>query len=166
MAAKTLLGEEEYLAMGFDNPEPDYVDGVLVERAMPNSSHSRVQRKILIALRPWDDAGTLISCIEIRLRVAAGRFRVADLAYFTAAPTAEIPTEPPYAVIEIVSPGDRHDEIVTKLDDYERAGLRFIFLADPPSRRLSLYREGSLLAVPFLEMPDFGVKIAAELLFT
>jgi Uma2 family endonuclease len=132
---------------------------------MPNDTHSRIHTNIFMAFMPWASSGRLAARSEIRLRVAAGRFRVADIAYFTSSPTAEIPTEPPYAVFEIVSPGDRHDEIVAKLDDYERAGVRFIFLADPPSRKLSLYREGSLLAVPFLEMPDFGLKIPSEQLF-
>ena len=165
MMVKSLLSEEEYFHMSFDNPEPDLVDGVLVERAMPDTEHSLVHRSIFKALMPWDDAGKLIALSEIRLRVAPDRFRVADLAYFTARPTARIPVDPPFAVIEIVSPDDRHDDIVAKLDDYERAGVAYIFLADPPWRKLSLYRGGSLLAVNALEMPEFGVKIPLDVIF-
>ena len=35
----TLITEAEYLRMTFDGPEPDYVDGELVERAIPNFQH-------------------------------------------------------------------------------------------------------------------------------
>ena len=165
MMVKSPLSEEEYLDTSFDNPEPDFVEGALVERAMPNNTHSLVHKNIFRALMPWDDAGTLHSRTEIRLRVVHNQYRVADLAYFTAAPTAEIPVDPPFAVIEIVSPDDRHDDIVAKLDDYERAGVAYIFLADPPWRKLSLYRGGSLLAVNALEMPEFGVKIPLDVIF-
>jgi len=165
MVVKALLSEEEYLRAGFDNPEPDYVDGVLVERAMPNLTHSNVHRNILKAFRPWDDAGTLIALSELRLRVAPRRYRLADLSFFTAPPTAEIPVDPPYAVVEIVSPDDRHDEIVAKLDDYERAGVAYIFLVDPPWRKLSRYLDGSLLAVTALEIPSHGVKIPGDTIF-
>jgi Uma2 family endonuclease len=166
MVVKALLSEDEYLRTGFDNPEPDYVDGVLVERSMPNNTHSRVIADIVIALGPLHKAGTLIVRPELRVRVAPRRYRVADLAYFTAPPTAEIPIAPPYAVVEVVSPDDRHDEIVAKLNDYERAGVQFIFLVDPPWRKLSRYVDGSLLAVSALEIPSHGVNLPLDAIFT
>ena len=37
MASKTLVPVEEYLKMSFDGPEPEYLDGEIVER------HSRTK---------------------------------------------------------------------------------------------------------------------------
>jgi Uma2 family endonuclease len=165
MVVKALLSEDEYLDMSFDGPEPDYVDGVLVERAMPNTSHSRVNKNITKAMMPWDDRGELMAHPEIRVRVGARKFRVVDLAYFTANPTTEIPTEPPYVAIEVVSPSDRYDEIVAKLKDYESIGVPFIFLADPHWRSLSRYQEGNFLSVPALEIPSHDVSIPIEAIF-
>ncbi len=165
MATTALISEQEYLRMSFEGPEPEFVDGVLVERGMPNTVHSRAHKRLFKALMRWDDAGTLFSYSEIRLRLAPGRFRVADLACFTTDPTAVIPEIAPYAVIEIVSPDDRYEEIMEKLADYERVGIAFILLADPPQRRLSLYRDESLISVSALEMPEFGVAIPIDTIF-
>lgn len=41
---------------------------------------------------------------------------------------------------------------MSKLADYDAAGVEFIFDADPPARRLSRYRHGDLLTVGALEL--------------
>lgn len=165
MVVKALLSAEEYLQTSFESPDPDYIDGVLVERAMPANTHSRVSKNIFKAFLPWDDAGTLIARWEIRLQVSPSRFRVADLAFFTAAPTSEIPTEQPYVVVEVVSPTDRNDELIGKLADYDRAGIPFIFVAEPPYRLLWQYRERSLISVPALAVPSHNVDIPLDTIF-
>jgi Uma2 family endonuclease len=73
MPAGTLISAEEYLRMPFEGTEPDYVDGILVERSMPNNSHSRILRNIVFLLLPLDQAGTPVSRVEIRLRVGPDR---------------------------------------------------------------------------------------------
>ena len=46
MTANTLISKEEYLRTSFENPEPDYVDGELVARSMPNYLHRRIQARL------------------------------------------------------------------------------------------------------------------------
>ncbi len=165
MATNTLLSTVEYLRTSFENPEPDYVDGELVERSMPNYFHSRTQVRLSDALKPWEDRRQLFRASEVRLLVASARFRVVDFAVFASEQDELIPRDPPYAVVEIVSPDDGYEDLMSKLGDYEQAGVEFIFVADPPVKRLSRYRRGDLLVVAALELPAYQVVIPTSSIF-
>jgi len=153
------MAQEEYLRTSFEGTEPDYVDGELVERTMPNFFHSRVQVRLSDAFKSLEDRRQLFRSSEIRLRVGPGRFRVADFALFSSEQHEAIPETLPYAVIEIVSPDDRHEELMSKLGDYEQARVEFIFIADPPIRKLSRYVHGDLISVAALELAAYDVSI-------
>ena len=155
----------DYLRTSFEGPEPDYVYGELVERSVPNYFHSRVQVRLADALKPYEDRRQLFRSSEIRLRVSPDKFRVADFAAFSTEYHEAIPEWPPYVVVEIVSPDDRYEDIMTKLADYEEAGVEFIFLADTPMRKLSRFRRGDLVGVAALELPAFGASIPLSAIF-
>jgi Uma2 family endonuclease len=166
MALNTLIPREEYLRTNFPDPEPDYVKGELVERPASNFFHGRTQIRLADAFKPWEDRKQLFRASEIRLRIGADRFRVADFAVFLSESSDPIPESAPLVVVEIVSPDDRYEEIMTKLEDYEAAGVEYIFVADPPAQRLSLYRRGDLLLVsPALELHEYGVAIPTSAIF-
>jgi len=165
MATNTLLSKENYLRTSFDGPEPDYVDGELVERSLPNYLHSRVQGRLMDAFKPWDDRRQMFRASEVRLRVAPERFRIVDFSIFTSDQDELIPRDPPYVVVEIVSPDDRYEELMSKLADYEQAGVEYIFVADPPVRRLSRYTRGDLSAVTAIELPSYNAVIPVASIF-
>lgn len=165
MATNTLISKAEYLRTSFESPEPDYVDGELVERPGPNFLHGRTQVRLAQAFMPWEDRGQLFGVSETRVLVAPERFRVVDFAVFGSEEQDLIPRDSPYAVVEIVSPDDRYEEIMNKLADYEQAGVGFVFLADPLVRRLAQYSRGNLITVSALELPAYGVKIPLESIF-
>ena len=165
MATNTLISKEEYLRTSFADTEPDYVDGELVARPMPNYLHSRIQARLIRAFTDWEDRGQLFVAPEIRLRVTPERFRVADFAIFTSDQDELIPRDPPYAVVEIVSPDDRFEELMSKLADYQQAGVEFIFVADPPVRRLSRFSRGDLSTVAALELPAYHAVIPVSSIF-
>ena len=160
-----LISKEEYLRTSFADMEPDYVDGELVERPFPNYFHSCTQVRLADAFKPWRDKQQLFRASEIRLRVAPERFRVADFAVFASAQQEPIPVDPPYAIVEIVSPDDRFEELMSKLADYEQAGVEFMFVADPPVRRLSRYSRGDLSTVAALELPAYHAVIPVSSIF-
>lgn len=165
MATRRLISEDEYLRSSFAGPEPDYIEGDLVERAVPNFFHGCTQVNLTDAFKPWQDKRRLFRATEIRLRLAPGKFRVADFAVFATWPHEAIPECVPLAVVEIVSPDDRYEEMMSKLADYEQAGVEFIFIADPPTRKLSRYRHGDLSTVGSLEIPAQGVAISLDSIF-
>ena len=132
---------------------------------MPNYLHSRIQLRLGYALKPWDDLGQLFGAPEIRLRVAPDRFRVADFAVFASAQEELIPRDAPYAVVEIVSPDDRFEDLMSKLVDYEESGVEFVFVADPMVKRLSRYRRGDLISVAAMELPAYQAVIPVSSIF-
>jgi Uma2 family endonuclease len=165
-AAKTLISESEYLQTSFEDPEPDYVEGEIIERGMPTNSHSVLQRNLVVEFAALEERLPLWVRPELRMRLPNRRYRIGDLAIFARnPPSAEIPPEIPYAVIEIVSPDDRYDEVVTKLDEYLRWGVAHVWLVDPGHRRISVYLDGELIRASALELPEFGEMIPADRIF-
>lgn len=165
MATNALISTDDYLRTSFEDPEPDYVEGEVVERPVPNYFHSQTQICLSDAFKPWQDRRQLFRSSEIRLRVSTDRFRVADFAVFASKQTEPIPVDPPYAVVEIVSPDDRYEDLMSKLADYEQAGVEFVFVADPPVRRLSRYSRGDLFNVTALELPAYHAVIPMDSIF-
>jgi hypothetical protein len=54
--AKSQIGVEEYLDLAFDDrPEPDYVDGEVVERALPTPIHSQIQAALILTVCAADE---------------------------------------------------------------------------------------------------------------
>ena len=164
MATKTLIPVEEYLRTGFEGPEPDFVEGELVERSAPNYFHSRTQVRLNDAFKPWQDRGELFRASEIRLRPAPESFRVADFALFLVEPQEAIPAIAPVAVVEIISPDDRYHELLAKLGEYESAGIEHIFVVDPPLRKLFRFLHGNLMAVDAMEF-NVGIRVPATSIY-
>jgi Uma2 family endonuclease len=81
--AKTRIGVEEYLALVFpDRPEPDYVDGEVVERALPTPIHSQIQALLSALFVALAKRARLIPMSELRVRIEPRHFRVIDLAVY------------------------------------------------------------------------------------
>lgn len=165
MVVKALVPVEEYLKASFPSPEPDYVEGEVLERAVPNTFHSKTQVRLSDAFLPWQRKGLLFRAVEIRLRLKENQFRIADFALFANDPTEAIPEKVPLAVVEIVSPDDRYEDLMDRMSDYQAAGVEFLFVADPTKRKLSRFLNGDLLSLRVLEMPSFGVVIPVDEIF-
>ncbi|MDX1980469.1 MAG: Uma2 family endonuclease, partial [Bryobacteraceae bacterium] len=116
MATKTLISEAEYLSAGFPDPTPEYVCGELIERAMPNSRHSYTQGELYYRFRQQQERLRLYARTELRVLVAPGHYRIGDLfVYAGTGPTELVPREVPLVAVEIVSPDDRYEDLMTKL---------------------------------------------------
>ena len=165
--ARSQIGVEEYLDLVFDDrPEPDYVDGEVVERALPTPVHSQIQGLLILLFAPLMTRFRLVLLPELRMRVESRRFRVVDLAiYRDSRPEGRYATTPAYVAIEIVSPDDRHSELTERLDDYRRWGVPHIWLVDPQLKRVYEYTEAGLHQFPALRLPEFDFEISAQELF-
>lgn len=160
MATKSLVPVEEYLQLSFDGPDREYLDGEIVERSVGDRSHSSVQIRLIQLLEKYEMQAALFAQSEIRMRVSRSRYRVADLAVFEGGETEEeVPASPPLITIEIVSRDDRHTEIIEKLDEYFRWGVRHVWLIDPRLRKLYAYGASGLGEVEALEVPEHQLKI-------
>ena len=159
MATGALITAEKYLASHFDR-EPEFVRGELVERSLPNLSHSRTQQRLCVLL---DGPG--YSCINLSLRLAADLIRIADFAMFEHEPEEDLPTSPPLLIVEINSPDDRLSDVERKLEEYRAWGVAHIWIVEPELRELYVYERG-LVHVQQLDLPRFNLTITPDELFS
>jgi Uma2 family endonuclease len=164
--AKTAVSVEEYLRTSFEGPDREYVDGVIVERAVGDNPHSAVQTQIIEIFYELRKNYPLFARVELRHRVHATRYRIPDVAVFRGGwPSEEVPSSPPYIAIEIISPDDRYTETIQKLEEYRGWGVSHIWLIDPRLRKLAVYDAVGLHDVPAFALPDFAIQIAPEQIF-
>lgn len=161
MAAATLVSVEEYLSTSYD-PDCDYVDGELEDRNVGEKDHSKAQGNICFYLRT--DYPTLCTLIALRLRVSATRCRVPDVCVSIGEPDEEVPTQPPFLCIEILSPEDGAGRIQRKVGDYLKMGVRYIWVIEPREREAVIYTTSGTHVVEdgFLRAsdPDIAVPLA------
>jgi len=167
MLANTQIGVEEYLALAFpDRPEPDYVHGEVVERALPTPIHAQIQILLGILFAPLRERARLILMSELRVRIEPDLFRVIDFAvYRDRRPEGRYGTSPAFIAIEIVSPDDSYNNLTQRLDDYRRWGVPHVWLVDPWLKRLYESTEAGLLQRSSFTLPDFDFTLSAEDVF-
>ena len=100
---------------------------------------------------------------EARVRVKSDRFRVPDVTISLGGePEGRYFTTPPFLVIEILLPDDRHADLMEKIDDYRSFGISWVWVIDPESHRGEIYtahgmkeaRDGVMRTVdPVIEIP-------------
>jgi Uma2 family endonuclease len=74
------------------------------------------------------------------------RFRVPDVTVLDRTqPVEQIVTHPPLAVFEILSPEDRTQRLLRKLEDYSVMGIPEIWVIDPPDTTYYRYKERQLI---------------------
>ena len=161
MVSKTLAPVEEYLGRSFDGPEPEYLDGEVIERHLGTIPHSEAQERMLEFFRSLKQSFKLFGYPEMSLRLSPSRYRIADVAVFSGGRPAgkKYPTDPPEFVIEIVSEDDRFVEILEKLAEYHAWGVKHAWLVDPWTRKFFVYDASGLHEVPAFELPEYNAKI-------
>jgi Uma2 family endonuclease len=127
----TLFPIEEYLRTGY-RPDADYIDGEIEERNLGEFQHARLQTLLAAFFFSNEKACQIQTVVEQRIRVAARRVRIADVAVLRAdAPREQVTTTPPLICIEILSPEDRLSRAKLVLADYLAMGVENIWLIDP-----------------------------------
>jgi Uma2 family endonuclease len=129
---------DEYLSTIYD-PDCEYVDGELIERNMGESDHSALQGIILALLYSRRREWGIHVFPELRVQVAATRYRIPDLCVTKQKVRGKILREPPFLCIEILSPEDRVSRMEVKIDDYLAFGVRHVWLIDPGKKKAWSY---------------------------
>lgn len=165
--ARSQIGVEEYLDLEFeDRPEPDYVHGEVVERALPTLIHAQIQALLVLLFGRLLPKIHLTLLTEPRCQIEPDLFRIPDFAVYQGPrPEGRYATTPCYIAIEIVSPDDRYVYLSQRLEDYRRWGVPHVWLVDPQLRKVYEYSEAGLLQQPGLRLPEFDFEIPAEELF-
>ena len=130
-AATTFVPLEEYLRSSFE-PDAEYVDGQIEERAVGENDHSAWQKAILVWFEQQAQKGQIRVRPELRVQVAPTCFLVPDVALLDRnLPIEQIVTHPPVAVFEVLSPTDTLKRVMTKCGRYEQMGIQTILVIDP-----------------------------------
>jgi Uma2 family endonuclease len=83
---------------------------------------------------------------ELRIQVAATRFRVPDVTVLDRSqPIEKIVTHPPLAVFEVLSPEDTIQRLKRKLEDYRMMGIPEVWVIDPQDGAYYRYEDRQLL---------------------
>lgn len=156
---------QEYTRTSFENPDPEFLDGEVVERNGGTLPHARALAVVAAALYQENELTGLQPVLSLRLRIAPNRIRVVDIAVFEGEPEGEVPSTPPLVAIEILSPDDRIGYVIPKLEEYRRWGVRNIWLVDPDDRKLLTYGETGLHEVTELRLPDYEIVLTLADIF-
>jgi len=166
MDAKVQVPVEEYLKTSYEGPDPEYVDGEIVERAVPDLTHSTVQGRFIEIFYELRKRHPVQALPELRHKIRETRYRIPDVAVFAGRkPEEKYPSTPPYIAIEILSPDDRFSEVVRKLDEYRSWGIAHIWVVDPQLRRFLVYGATGLGEVTEFRLPDYDVVITPQAVF-
>jgi Uma2 family endonuclease len=134
-ATRPTITVDDYLHTSY-SPDCDYIDGELQERNLGELDHAEVETALAMWFRNHDKEWNIRTVVELRIRVAPSRFRVADVCLISRhAPVEQVPQHPPLAVIEVLSPEDRVSRYQQRIDDYRNMGIQHIWVVDPQSRR-------------------------------
>jgi Uma2 family endonuclease len=159
-AAKSFIPIEVYLRSSYE-PDAEYVDGEIEERAAGEYDHSSWQRAILFWFFPHEREWNIRVLPSLRIQVAPTRIRVPDVTVLDRSlPIEQIITHPPIAVFEVLSPEDTMTRMMRKLGDYAAMGIAHIWVIDPENGKSYLYRQGQLKQTSTFGEPGEAIHFA------
>jgi Uma2 family endonuclease len=134
MATTHLISVEEYLNSTYE-PDAEYVEGRVVQRSVPQKTHSKIQGYLYRTLYDLAHPFGYRAWVEQRIRTKRdpARYRVPDVCVTLGEPDEEIFTEPPFLCVEVLSPDDTALEVRIKLDEYLGWGVAYVWIVDPVS---------------------------------
>ena len=168
MATAVHIPVSEYLQSIY-HPDCDYVDGEVEERNLGEEWHSAVQTAVAAIFYSNRKAWSLRAYTELRVQVSPTRFRIPDVCAVSAdRPLTGILREPPVVCIEVLSPEDRFRRVVLRAQEFQRMGVRNIWIIDPKTRDTWTV-DASGGAVPMMDdaftIPDTPVRLAIADIF-
>jgi len=147
---RTLMTADELLHLNIPDKRSELVKGVLIVREPPGIRHGRVAMALARVLANHVDEHSLgvVYAAETGFTLARhpDTVRAPDVSFIR---RDRLPDpEPsgysdvtPDLVVEVLSPGDRPEEMLAKVGDWLTAGTRLVWLVDPERRHARVYRQ-------------------------
>jgi len=143
----TILTQQGIARVTFD-PAKEYeiVDGVPKEKEMAGARHGGISTRLIIRLGSFVEANRLggvygpdtMFQIGANDRLPGVSFVAAARIPATGEPEGKWPLAPDLAV-EIISPNDLFEQVLSKVREYFAAGVRQVWVISPEHRTLFLY---------------------------
>jgi Uma2 family endonuclease len=141
MATTTHVPVEVYLRSSYE-PDAEYVDGTIEKRPIGEFDHAFWQQAIQKCFWLHEKEWSIRVLPELRVRVAATRFRIPGVTLLDRSrPIEQIITHPPLAVFEVLSSEDRLQRLKRKLEDHKAMGISEIWVIDPQDSTFYRYED-------------------------
>lgn len=144
-----LMTAEELLRLPDDGYDYELVKGELVKMTPPGGEHGQIARRLGARLGAHVDTQNLGAvmvesgyCLECRPDTVCGpdvSFLAAERIPAEGLPRGFIQGAPDLAV-EIISPDDTASEVQAKVQDYLQHGTRLVWVVEPKTRTITVYR--------------------------
>jgi Uma2 family endonuclease len=147
MATSVLVSVEDYLTTSYPDGDREYLDGLVVERNMGTPGHSALQKILIVHLAAFEQKLNLAVRPECRTRIHQTRYRVPDVLVMEKPfrRTGRVVLDAPLLIVEVLSPDDRHRDVLHRFQEYEKLGVRYIVQMDPEDRTTQLFVTGDLV---------------------
>lgn len=158
-----------------DGSKEELVKGVVVVMPPPKARHGMTQLQIgalLLAVVKPNGLGWVVTESGTILERDPDTVRGPVVAFYSTARQPTLPDDyfeiPPDLAVEVLSPDDRRGAVREKIREYVAAGVRLVWLVDPETRTVLVYR-GSLRGTEFDEsdtidgadvLPQFTCRVA------
>ncbi len=130
---------EEYLALPEEKPYLEYVDGMVVQKPMPNEDHGELAFEIGHRIKLWMRHVKGRIGVEVRAKLGElPNYRLPDVSYWK----PEIPRggqAPPTLAVAVRSKDQTMAELRRKCEFLRSTGVEACWLIDPVSRTAELY---------------------------
>jgi Uma2 family endonuclease len=176
VAERTVLTGEELAQVG-NIGRSELVKGEIVYMSPTGYSHADYEGNFYAALRAHVRKNKLGRVFVGEVGIYTGHnpdtVRAADAAFVSHHRMAQVKSQSyldvaPELVVEVLSPDDRWNDLMDKLDEYFAIGVKLVWIADP--RRQQVYAYHSVTDVQRLSaedtltggevLPDFSVSVA------
>ncbi len=167
MATNPAIPVSEYLGTNY-RPDVDYVDGEVLERNFGEQEHSDLQLQLLKLLGTPESELHVLTNPEIRVQVAATRFRVPDVCVRRAtAPSERIIQHPPLLCIEILSPSDTLSGMRERVRDFLDMGVVEVWVFDTATRSAMIFSGSGMVeqSEGELKVPETPVVLSVAEIF-
>lgn len=149
MTAPALMTAEELLHLNLPNKRTELVRGVLVVREPAGYLHGDLAARLLVLISNYADEHNLGRTFAAETGFTLARkpdtVRAPDVAFIS---NARLPEPPPRGfaemapdlAVEVLSPDETAAEVLEKVADWLRAGVRLVWVVDPRRRNARVYR--------------------------
>ena len=159
---------EQYLQTSFQ-PDVDFVDDHIEGRHLGELEHSTLQAAIGSWFYQHRAEWKIRVTVEYRTRVSRTRIRVPDIAVVLNDGLREkVRVSPALLCIEILSPEDRLNRVLPRLDEFLAMGVPHVWLIDPIERVAFTYNTAGLKLVsePHITLLDSPIYLDLPEIFS
>ncbi|WGX95556.1 Uma2 family endonuclease [Nocardioides sp. L-11A] len=125
------MSYEEYLRLP-SHPRHEWVDGLVVMAPAPSGPHQQAARRLANLLEESLSACYVTEAAGVRL--PRDRERIPDVLVFATEPASWPAERAPVAVVEVLSPSTRGEDLLRKAPEYAEAGIAQYWVVDIDAR--------------------------------